>query len=534
MNQYKNFSDNKLIQKISRYDSRALEELYDRYSPVLFTLIKKIAPDKITAENILVEVFTIIWRKIDFYDFKKDSPYTWLILLSRNRAVDSIRRDRVSAATLEFYDDNFEDRFVIPKLAHKIDSLDLLTALKIKPDIQRALENLTDAQKYIIHLSFYEGYTIDEIKNKLNIPIETVRTKILTAVYNLRDNLISQKSEFPLRDQDIFEMICAYAVGCMDRENFLQFSEYLEKGGELPPGELGQLQNTIALIPTILESEKPNAELKNRIAKKLAALQDEIKEKIKAQKRASMEKLKTKGSGTATESKPVFPELHPTDILAEMTETELKPEKNNVASADRQQAGGKLNQHKKRTIREKAGFWKRFGGWVTAVLLLVVLGLLYFLSNSINNALNSKVAVLQNEVSTLKNELISSKQSLDEYNTLLNFLKSGNIISVNLTGTKPFKNSSGKLLFSFEKGEIILQLNNLPIPPVGKVYHLWMISRGKSLSLGSFIPKPNNKYLLFNGIPRLPANNIDLFRITEEPEGSTIPQGRTCLYGTLR
>ena len=65
------------------------------------------------------------------------------------------------------------------------------TALKIKPKIEEALEKLTDAQKYVIHLSYYEGYTLNEIAEKLNIPIETVRMKINAALHNLKDNLIS-------------------------------------------------------------------------------------------------------------------------------------------------------------------------------------------------------------------------------------------------------------------------------------------------------------------------------------------------------
>ena len=178
------------MQKIAKYDSRALEELYERYSPLLYTLIRKISPDTSTAENILVEVFAIIWKNIDKFDFETGNVYTWIVSLTRNRAVDSLRRSRDSAANLDFYDDDYESFFILPTLASDIDTLDVKTGVKVKDKVEKALAKLTDAQKYVIHLAYYEGFTLKEIADKLNIPVETVRTKVLTAMHNLRDNLL--------------------------------------------------------------------------------------------------------------------------------------------------------------------------------------------------------------------------------------------------------------------------------------------------------------------------------------------------------
>jgi RNA polymerase sigma-70 factor (ECF subfamily) len=177
------------MKEIANYDSRAMEELYERYSSLLFTLIKKIAPDQASAEQILVDVFVIIWRKIDRFNFKNGNVYAWLVTLARNLAVDRLRRERVSDSTVQFYDDRYEDFFILPTFPDEMDSLDLKTALSLKPKIERALSRLTDTQKYVLHLAYYEGYTIDEIADKLSVPIETVRSKILNALQGLRDNL---------------------------------------------------------------------------------------------------------------------------------------------------------------------------------------------------------------------------------------------------------------------------------------------------------------------------------------------------------
>ena len=178
--------------EIARFESRALEELYDRYSSLLFTVIKKIAPNQATAEQILVEVFVIIWRKIQKFDFKTGNVFSWLITLARNKAVDSLRRERSADSNSEFYNDEYEDYFILPTFTHEMDSLDFNTAFTIKPKIEKSLAKLTDTQKYVLHLAYYEGYTIDEIADKLNVPVETVRGKVMTALHSLRDFLVRE------------------------------------------------------------------------------------------------------------------------------------------------------------------------------------------------------------------------------------------------------------------------------------------------------------------------------------------------------
>lgn len=194
LGKYSELTDLEIMQKISKYDSRALEELYERYSDVVYTLVKKISPNQSTADEVFVEIFASIWRRIEKFDFETGNVYTWIITLARNRAVDSLRRSRNSAATLEPYTDEYEDFYILPTLARDIDTLDIKTAKRVKDKVEKALAKLTDAQKYVIHLSYYDGYTLDEIADKLNIPVETVRTKVLTAMHSLRDNLLQRQS----------------------------------------------------------------------------------------------------------------------------------------------------------------------------------------------------------------------------------------------------------------------------------------------------------------------------------------------------
>jgi RNA polymerase sigma-70 factor (ECF subfamily) len=192
LNPYASLTDSELLTLVGKRDKIALVDLYRRYSKLLYTLIKKIVGDADVAASLLEEVFLIIWKKTDSYLNQPENPYTWIVTLTRNRAVDSARRSRNSLSASQYYDAIYEEKFIVPQLAVGIDPIDIDLAFKIKPTFEEALNKLTDAQKYVLHLAYYDGYTLDEIANKLNIPVETVRVKIKTAVYNLRENLLSE------------------------------------------------------------------------------------------------------------------------------------------------------------------------------------------------------------------------------------------------------------------------------------------------------------------------------------------------------
>ncbi|MDP1993652.1 MAG: sigma-70 family RNA polymerase sigma factor, partial [Ignavibacteria bacterium] len=75
-------------------------------------------------------------------------------------------------------------------LSPQIDDLDLKTSISIKDNIEKALNKLTDAQKYVLFLAYYEGLTQPEIAQHLRIPAQTVKSKMKIALSNLKDNLL--------------------------------------------------------------------------------------------------------------------------------------------------------------------------------------------------------------------------------------------------------------------------------------------------------------------------------------------------------
>lgn len=184
-------TDFELMQKIAAKDSKSLELLYDRYSPVLYTLINKIVRSRDVAEEVLADIFLIIWKKYYMFNMSTENVYSWLIMLARNKAVDAKKR-MYGHLTVE-YSDSYEDEKIIPLLSKEIDPLDLNTALEIRPNIDKAFNTLTDAQRYVFNLAYYEGMSETEIAQRLNIPVQTVKSKIRIAINNLK-NLVKGSS----------------------------------------------------------------------------------------------------------------------------------------------------------------------------------------------------------------------------------------------------------------------------------------------------------------------------------------------------
>lgn len=178
------------MHKIKEYDSKALEELYDRYSPILYTLIRKIVPDQTVAEEVLADIFVILWKKSKHFELSNENLYTWLIILARNKAVDRKIRDS-KLKELPEYSDDFEDEIIIPKISKSIDPVELTKVQAEKEKFEGAMNKLTEAQKYVINMAFYDGKTQGEIASELNIPLTTVKSKIQVALSNLKINFVS-------------------------------------------------------------------------------------------------------------------------------------------------------------------------------------------------------------------------------------------------------------------------------------------------------------------------------------------------------
>ena len=171
-----------LIRRIASGDGEALTRLFDLHSSVSLGLLVRILGDRAEAEEVLQEVFLQVWTQADRYDAERCSPRGWLLMLTRSRALDRLRR-RDARRRRE------EESVEEGRLAVEPDGTGRLEAVERQSRVNSALGLLSPEQRHCIELAFYEGLTHTQIAERLKAPLGTVKSRILLGMSKLRQAL---------------------------------------------------------------------------------------------------------------------------------------------------------------------------------------------------------------------------------------------------------------------------------------------------------------------------------------------------------
>lgn len=176
MNQATTYSEAELVSLLQQQNEQAFGYLYDNYSGALFNIINQVVSDSEIAADVLQEVFVNIWRKIESYDPGKGRLFTWMLNVARNAAIDKIRS--------KSYQDSLKNQ-PLPGDVHGIGSQTVWQPVD-DYGLRNLVNKLKDEQKVLIELSYFQGYTHEEIARALSIPLGTVKTRIRSALLKLR------------------------------------------------------------------------------------------------------------------------------------------------------------------------------------------------------------------------------------------------------------------------------------------------------------------------------------------------------------
>ena len=91
MTENKQTTDSELLLQVVGYNQSAFEQLYSRYSATIYSLIKEIVSNPKLAEKILLNVFSVFLKRMEFYSTTSNNIFTWLTLLSRNISLDVLK-----------------------------------------------------------------------------------------------------------------------------------------------------------------------------------------------------------------------------------------------------------------------------------------------------------------------------------------------------------------------------------------------------------------------------------------------------------
>ena len=169
------------LQRVAAGDRAALRDVYSATSAKLFGVCLRILPDRQEAEDALQEAYLTVWRNADRFDAERASPITWLVALTRNKALDRLRgRKALPMGPIDLANE-------VPETAETAD-------LAIERDQEGArlgvcLARLEAQDNVLIRAAFFQGSSYSELATRASQPLGTVKSRIRRALLKLRECL---------------------------------------------------------------------------------------------------------------------------------------------------------------------------------------------------------------------------------------------------------------------------------------------------------------------------------------------------------
>jgi RNA polymerase sigma-70 factor (ECF subfamily) len=168
------------IARIARGDEQALATLYDESSALLHSLALRMLRNTADAEEIVVDIFSQVWRSASSWDQGRGSVTAWLLALCRNRCIDRIRtmsrhaRFEIPAPDYHAGAAVLHDNAVAAEISYERDI------------VLRALQKLNEEERELIEMAFFSGLTHTELSARLQLPLGTVKSRIRGAMRRIR------------------------------------------------------------------------------------------------------------------------------------------------------------------------------------------------------------------------------------------------------------------------------------------------------------------------------------------------------------
>jgi len=172
-------SDHALMRRMVEGDEAALAALYDRYAGIVYSVASRILREAGAAEEVLQDIFYQLWRTASDFDLSRGSLPGWLLVMARNRAIDRLRR-RKRASREESLRDPVR---VVPSLEAKAAQSEMMARVK------SVVASMPAAQREALQLAYFEGLTHTEIAARTREPLGTVKTRLRSALQELRKAL---------------------------------------------------------------------------------------------------------------------------------------------------------------------------------------------------------------------------------------------------------------------------------------------------------------------------------------------------------
>ena len=175
-------ADRAVLVRLANGELDALEELYDRYKTMAYSIAFRITNDATVAEDVVQDAFLGAWRNAARYVEGRGSVKTWLLAIVHHRAIDAVRRRRPTT--------DLPDADLPPPEALRLPDVWPDVAATLDADtVQGALATLSDVQREAIELAYFGGLTQQEIAERTATPLGTVKSRMRLGLLAMRRHI---------------------------------------------------------------------------------------------------------------------------------------------------------------------------------------------------------------------------------------------------------------------------------------------------------------------------------------------------------
>jgi len=167
------------IRRVAAGDRAALRFVYDQTAAKLFGVCLRILKDRSEAEDVLQEVYLTVWRKAGAFDETRASPITWLVALTRNRAIDRLRSGTVARLS-----EPIEAADAVSDPAPLAE--EMVERGQEQAKLDACLGELEGRQAAAIRSAFIDGTTYEELARVSGVPLGTMKSTIRRGLAKLR------------------------------------------------------------------------------------------------------------------------------------------------------------------------------------------------------------------------------------------------------------------------------------------------------------------------------------------------------------
>ena len=180
MEQAVSYSEVELISSLKDRNQAAFNHLYENYSGALHKIISQIIAEEDTVNDVLQKVFVNIWQKIDGYESNRGRLFTWMLNIARNAAIDAVRsKDYQVRKKLTSFPESSFINISTGSYYIRVDGIGL----------EKYVAMLKPEQRLLIELVYFRGYTHPEVAAMHDIPLSTIKTRVRSALTQLRQLL---------------------------------------------------------------------------------------------------------------------------------------------------------------------------------------------------------------------------------------------------------------------------------------------------------------------------------------------------------